>query len=158
MKVHTDNETVIKEGKIRDLEEEGRKSFNPLEGFDDVLWKKEYDLNIATNISKLENDEDYCFEEQIVTEIANIVNSICTKSFLLKLRKFFNIKIFYDLFNNRVAIMKNLPAKMVVRGQVFDVILWLFLCRDSFLKHLHSLQTPSVRFLLCGTQSVASCL
>ena len=45
----------------------------------DVLWKKEYDLNIATNISKLENDEDYCFEEQIVTEIANIVNSICTK-------------------------------------------------------------------------------
>ena len=41
LKVHTDNETVIKEGKIRDLEEEGRKSFDPLEGFDDVLWEKE---------------------------------------------------------------------------------------------------------------------
>ena len=41
LKVHTDNETVVKEGKIRDLEEESRKSFNPLEGFDDVLWEKE---------------------------------------------------------------------------------------------------------------------
>ena len=68
-------------------------------------------------------------------------------------------KIAYALSSpERVAIMKNLPAKMVFRGQVFDVILWVFLCRDSFLKHLHSLQTPSVRFLLCGTPSVASCL
>lgn len=44
----------------------------------DVLWKIEYDLNIGTNDNKLENDEDYCFEEQLVTEVANIVNSICT--------------------------------------------------------------------------------
>ena len=41
LNVHTDNETVIKKGKIRDLEEEARKSFNPLEGFDDALWEKE---------------------------------------------------------------------------------------------------------------------
>lgn len=51
LKVHTDNETVIKEGKIRDLEEECRKSFNPLEGFNDILWEKDVkDWVIKENI------------------------------------------------------------------------------------------------------------
>ena len=51
IKVHTDNETVIKEGKIRDLEEECRKSFNPLEGFNDILWGKDVkDWVIKENI------------------------------------------------------------------------------------------------------------
>lgn len=70
--------------------------------------KKEYDLNIATNISKLENDEDYCFEEQIVTEIANIVNSICTKRIEKLDKKIIEwIKMFCVQFNLYIMLKRN---------------------------------------------------
>lgn len=43
----------------------------------DVLWKEEYDLNIGTNEDKL-LDEDYTFQEQIIYEMADFINSVAT--------------------------------------------------------------------------------
>lgn len=43
----------------------------------DVLWKEEFDLNIGTNEDKLLN-EDYSFQEQIIYEIADFINSVAT--------------------------------------------------------------------------------
>lgn len=40
IKVHTDNHTVVKEGLIKELQDECHKSFDVLEGFNDVLWEK----------------------------------------------------------------------------------------------------------------------
>lgn len=43
----------------------------------DVLWKEEFDLNIGTNEDKL-LDEDYNFQEQIIYEMADFINSVAT--------------------------------------------------------------------------------
>lgn len=41
VRIYKDNVSVIKEGTIKDLNIEHKKSFSPLEGFDNDLWEKQ---------------------------------------------------------------------------------------------------------------------
>lgn len=51
VRIYKDNVSVIKEGAIKDLNIEHKKSFNPLEGFDNDLWEKQVkDWTIKDNI------------------------------------------------------------------------------------------------------------
>ena len=51
VRIYTDNKTVIKDGMIEELNIEHKKSFNPLEGFNNDLWEKQVkDWTIKDNI------------------------------------------------------------------------------------------------------------